>query len=342
MNQSDAPAIGRVALGAALAIGLLGPISSAGAQGDPPCAPDKTLTVTLETEESGLKRPLVATHDADVLVDIAGDARRVSISLPPGVRIIAQNSSGVVLIVPVGASLPVTVSWLQAVDPSDPESDPSNPSTRCAASRTIELPVTPAKRSHAVKTFRWLQGFSDFAVVPALKQPDLSPLEISARTTGSVRFPAAKAKPRTMVVPMRTVDQIKYRTRLPGLGGLSVAKKCRFWDLTCGSVFTEVSRLSIDTDALGRGIEKGDLNGGTILLARTQPSREAAQYGVAVQARPGGVRLGAPRPFGYDVQVRQSGRLLARVRAAGRCVELRLAQGLVTQCQIRRRSTQLR
>lgn len=333
--------LGWAGLGLALAVGLLAP-SSSGRPGDPPCAPEVAFTVKLDTEEKGLGRPLVATHDADVLVDILGDARRVAISLPPGVRILAQNSSGVHLVVPVAPTLPVTVSWEQATDPSNPESNPEEAATRCAAARTIELPVTPANRSRSVKISGWRQGFADFAVVPALRQPDLSPLEISSRTTAQVRFPSAKAKPRTMVVPMRTVDQIKYPTRLPGLAGISVAKRCRFWDLTCGSVFTEVARLLLDTDALRRGIERGEVNGALIPLARTQPYREAARYGIAVQARPGGVRMGSPRPFGYDVQVRQSGRLIARVRAAGRCVELRDSRGLFVQCRMRGRRTQLR
>jgi hypothetical protein len=257
------------------------------------------------------------------------------------VRVLSQNSSGAHLVVPVAPTLAVTVSWEQATDPSNPESDPEEASMRCVASRTIELPVTPARRSRAVKLYVWRQGFSDFAVVPALKQPDLSPLEISARTTARVAFPPASAKPRTMVVPMRTADQIRYRTRLPGLAGISVAKKCRFYSLTCGAVFTEVSRPFIDDDALARGVVKADLKGGLSPLARTQPSKVAVEYGLVIQARPGGVRTGSPRPFGYDVQVRQSGRLLARVRAAGRCVELRDSRGFFVQCRMRARSTQL-
>jgi hypothetical protein len=39
--------------------------------------------------------------------------------------------------------------------------------------------------------------------------------------------------------------------------------------------------------------------------------------------------------------VRQSGRLVARVRLAGRCAERRLAQGLVVQCKIAKRSIEL-
>jgi hypothetical protein len=333
--------LGWAGLALALAVGLLAPSSSAGRPGDPACAPGVAYSVTLRTQEAGEDKPLVATHDADVLVEVSGDARRTSISLPPDVRVLAQNSSAVNLIVPVAPTLAVTVSWEQSTDPSNPEADPEEAATRCVASQTIAVPVMPAKRSRAVKLFNWLQGFSDFAVVPALKRPDLSPLEISARTTARVAFPRASAKPRTMVVPMRTADQIKYRTRLPGLAGISVAKKCRFYSLTCGSVFTEVARPFIDTDALSRGIVKGDIDGALSPLARTQPSRTAARYGVVIQARPGAVRLGSPRPFGYDVQVRQSGRLLARVRAAGRCVQLRDARGIFTQCRMRGRRTQL-
>jgi hypothetical protein len=332
---------GVVAVGVALAVGLLAPSSSVAREGDPTCAPDKAFTATFRTEEAGLRRPLLATHPADVLVDISGDARHASISVPTGVRVLARNSSGVSLIVPLAPTLAVTVSWEQATDPSNPDSDPEDPATRCVASQTAELPVTAPNASRAVKIAGWRQGFADFAVIPALKKPDLSPLEISARTTSRVRFPSRKAKRRTMVVPMRTEDQIKYDKRLPGLANISVAKRCRFYDLTCGSVFTEVARLLIDTDALRRGIERGDVNGALLPLARSQPSRDAARYGIAVQARPGGVRPGSPRSFGYDVQVRQSGRLIARVRTAGRCVELRDSRGFFVKCQIRRRSTQL-
>ena len=154
-------------------------------------------------------------------------------------------------------------------------------------------------------------------MVPALKQPDLSPLEISARTTSRAAFPPATAAARTMAVPMRTVDQIKYAKTLPDPFHLGVAGRCRLYLLTCGAVFSEVARPFLDTDALQRGVEKADINDGVKLLPRTQPSLEAARYGVTIEARPGAVREGKPRPFGYDVQVRQSGRLVARVRVAG-------------------------
>jgi hypothetical protein len=102
-----------------------------------------------------------------------------------------------------------------------------------------------------------------------------------------------------------------------------------------------VSRPFLDDAALNRGIEKADINDGVKLLARTQPSREDVRYGATFDILPGGVRPGAPRPFGYDVQVRQSGRLVARVRVAGRCVQRREARGLVVRCSIAKRSVEL-
>ena len=144
-----------------------------------------------------------------------------------------------------------------------------------------------------------------------------------------------------MAVPMRTVDQVKYAKKLPDPFHLGVAGRCRLYLLTCGAVFSEVARPFLDTDALQRGVEKADIDDGVKLLPRTQPSLEAARYGVTIEARPGAVREGRPRPFGYDVQVRQSGRLVARVRVAGRCTERRLAQGLVVRCRITRRSVEL-
>ena len=111
--------------------------------------------------------------------------------------------------------------------------------------------------------------------------------------------------------------------------------------LTCGSVFTQVTRPFLDTDALQRGIEKADINGAAGLLARTQPSLEAARYGVVIDAVPGAARLGKPRPFGLDLQVRQSGRLVGRVRTAGRCFERRDSRSLFTTCKIAKRSAKL-
>jgi hypothetical protein len=312
------------------------------------------LGVTLEGTERGLDdAPLVATHEVELTTTFTGDAVQVSLTPPPDVRVVRRNSGGDVvdLIAPTTATLPVTVAWYQAADPSDPSSDPTDPATRCAASTVATLAVESARRSHSVDTrVRGLAGIgvTDFAVMPAAKRPDLSPLEISSRTTSRAAFPPARAKARRMAVPLRAADQVKYRTHLPNPAQMSVALACRFYYLACatpfasGGAFVQVGRLLLDDDALARGIERGDPNGQLILLARSQPSRSAARYGVSINARPGGVRRGHPRPFGYDVHVRQSGRLLARVRVAGLCREVRGSRGIFTQCRIARRSIQLR
>lgn len=326
----------RSTLCAALAVCLLVWPSLAAGQAVPACAPDKTFTVKLTSEEKGLPAPLVATHDVTVSADINGSTVGESVKPPADVRVLSGGKgSNVELIVPIAASVPMTVAWRQATDPSDPASDPTDPSASCTASRVVTLDVQAARRSRALKSSTWLQGHSPFAVVPALKRPDLSPLEISVQVTSRARFPSAQAKARTMEVPLRTADQVKYRTKLPGLSFISLAKKCKFYLLTCGSVFGDVSALEIDSDALQRGVLKGDVGGSTRLLARTQPALTSARYGVDVDVRPGASRPGKDRPFGYDVQVRQSGHLIARVRAAGRCAERRDSRGIFTKCKVR-------
>jgi hypothetical protein len=340
--------------GVGLAVCLLVWAPAAAAQTGPDCDPATTASVTVTAEESDIDKPPVATHEIVVTADFSQYVAKVVITPPPGVQVTGRGTGGfnVAVIAPNATSLPVTVSWRQARDPEGPPDDADSPSTSCAASREVTLALRAARPSHAVKPRLWRQlgqsGFTDVAIVPALKQPDLSPLEISSKTTSRVAFPPANARARTMSVPMRTADQVRYNTRLPNPAYMTVPQACRFYYVTCatpfatGGVFTQVARLLIDDRALRRGIEKGDVNGSLVLLARTQPAKEAARYGIMVEARPGGVRLGQPRPFGYDVQVRQSGRLIARVRKAGRCVERRLPQGLVTQCRIARSSNLLR
>lgn len=96
-----------------------------------------------------------------------------------------------------------------------------SPSPRAKALRRLSVPMTlvsgdrsePPNRSRAVGRPGWQQGVADFAVIPAMRRPDLSPLAISARTTAAVRFASAKAERRTMVLPMRAVDQIRYGRR---------------------------------------------------------------------------------------------------------------------------------
>jgi hypothetical protein len=336
---------------ALLLVLLLALPSAAAAQGPPDCDPAVELAATLTTEEAeGVEgRPPVATHEIVAAADVAGSADRIRVTPPEGVRQVATSGTQTSLIAPNASSVDITVSWRQS---SDPSTDPDDPATACAASRVIPVALLSTNPSHAVKTKLWRMlvrsGISEVGIVPALKRPDLSPLEISARTTSRVAFPPASAKTRTMAVPMRNADQVKYRTRLPNPAYMSVPQACRFYYVTCatpfapGGAFTVVSRLFLDDRALRRGILKGDVNGSLAILARSQPSKTSARYGVMVEARPGSVREGRPRPFGYEVQVHQSGRLIARLRQAGRCVERRLPQGLFTQCSIARSSYQLR
>jgi hypothetical protein len=339
MKHSGAGAIG------VLAVYLLAWAPAAAAQATPACAPDKLLDVTLTSEERSLPAPLVATHDVSVKADFTGTTVNESYTPPPDVKVLAAGRSGINFIVPIAASVPITVSWYQAIDPSDPHSDPEDPATRCAGSRVVTLPITPARPSRAVKLRGWKTaqrgGHSVFAVVPALKQPDLSPLEVSIRTSSRARVPSANAAARTMVVPMRTVDQIEYRKKLPSLFFVKPATLCKFFFLSCGAVTSNVARLFLDTDALQHGIEKADVNGSAELLARTQPGLVAVRYGAVIQVNPSAARIGKPRPFGYDVQVRHSGRLVARVRMAGRCFERHDSRGNFVTCRILKKSAQL-
>ena len=340
------------ALGVGLAVSLVGLAASAPAQTVPDCPPGSALGVTVKAEEDDGQGPAVATHEILVTAEFTGDARRVSLTPPAGVRVLGRATGNpIALIAPNASTLTITVSWRQASDPSNPESDPGDPATSCTASREVTVSLLAAGPSHAAKPRLWrisqTLGIYDVAIVPALRRPDLSPLEVSARTTSRVQFPHARAKARTISVTMRTAEQIRYSKRLPSLATATVAQECRFYYLACatpfapGGAFVQVSRMFLDDRALARGIERPDINNGLEMLARTQPLRTAARYGIMVEGRPGGVTPGRPRPFGYDIQVRQSGRLIARVRMAGRCVQRRLPQGLVNQCQIARKSAEL-
>lgn|GEM_PF-5903274 len=344
MSHTGVSAPVRAALGAAVAVCLLGLTSSAFAQGPPPCAPDKLTKVTLTSQEAGESGPLIATHDISVEAEFYDNVLDIALDPPAGARVLGRSSRGGIVdfIVPTGATAPITVTWRQAKDPSDPEhDDPEVTEDSCVGSRVVELPVEAANRSRAVHDRRGsIQGYADFAVLPAAKRPDLSPFEITARTTSKVRFPSAKAKAQKISIPLRAVDKLRYKTRLPGLANITTPKLCRFWWLTCSSVGISVGSLDVDRDALRRGIERGDVNGGRRLLPASQPFKISARFGIGVNVNPFGGKKN--RPFGYDVQVRQSGRLLARVRKAGRCVERRDSRGIFTACKIARASTKLR
>jgi hypothetical protein len=329
----------RAVLATALTAGLLGWAPTAAAQDLPECAPDKAFNVTLETQEKGQDAPLIATHEVLVTAQISGDAARASLAFPAGVRVLGVGSDGtnVNLILPNTTSLDVAVSWRQSADPSDPES-----TERCAATRLVTLPVLSARPSRSVRQGPRQPIVSDFAVVPALTRPNLEPLDITIRTTSRVRFPSRSARPRRWSVPMRNGEQLTYDFRLPGLAGISTAKLCRFWWLICGPVNGSVAALNLDDKALRRGIERPDLDGNNAiqrLLARSQPARWAARWGVLISVFPG---AGKVQPFGFDVQVRQSGRLLARIRKAGRCRDIRDSRGIFHHCTVARSRTMLR
>jgi hypothetical protein len=302
----------------ALLAALLIPAAAASAApGDPACAPDRTLPVTFEVQEDGDRAPLVASHDVRIFADWQGDVRNVALSVPDGVRVIGSAQRRIRVIVPFGASLAVTAIWEQATDPSDPDSDPDNAATRCVATQTTALPIAATRAPRVV--YDILGAGSDalayFAVVPHWTHADLSPLTISARVGKPARFPGPGTRARAMTVPMREVDVVRYRRRLPGASNQTTPVKCRFFSLTCG-------RATIEAGALGplrRVTRRALFFAGTDLLARTQPLRRTARYGVRVIAHHNSIGFRGARTFGYDVQVRQSGELLARVRRAARC-----------------------
>ena len=326
----------RAALLPALLIAALAMPSAAMAQDLPACAPDKASDVTLINQgDSGEHTPLVATHESYVVANISGDARAIVLTPQDGVAVLKRNSdgSGIIVFAPTTPNLTVTVSWRQSADPSNPEE-----TARCTATRDLTLPVLPANPARGAKQPNPgpATGHYTFAVVPALRRPNLSPLEITIRSTGKTRYPRANERLVRWNVPMRNEDQLKYRTHLPNLAYATFPQLCRFWWLTCGPVNANVAQLNLNS----RG--RPDLDGSNAILrvlARSQPARWAAEFGLVVTAFPGAAR---PRPFGYDVQVRQAGRLLARVRRAGRCVQERRSSGLFDNCSLRRSSTLLR
>ena len=235
-------------------------------QARPACAPEKTLAVKLTSEERALPAPLIATHDVSVAAEFTGTTERETYAPPPGVKVLATGRSGVDFIVPIAASVAITVSWQQAIDPSDPRPTRATPLTSCAALDRRDAPdrAGPSQpRGEAARVDRRVAA--GLLVVrrragPQAARPltaaDLGPHDLARG------LPAATAAARTMAVPMRTVDQIKYAKKLPDPFRIGVAGRCRLYLLTCGAVFSEVARPFLDTDALQRGVEKADINDG--------------------------------------------------------------------------------
>jgi hypothetical protein len=308
------------------------------AQAPPPCPADKTMDARVTAEPT-----LVATHEVDLTADVADRTSplsngpdRIVITPQAGVPVLGRaTGSTISILAPSTPELTVTVSWRQTTDPGNLDEE-----TKCSASRVLTLPVLAANRTRGVPqpvpgAPRVAEDVS-FAVAPANTRPDLSPLEVTIRTTAQVRFPKARERLRTWVIPMRTGEQVRYRGRLPNLAYATFPQKCRFWWFICGPVNSSIA--SLRPNARGHP----DLNGSNAIsqsLAYSQPSRWAARYGIVVTTHPGAARN---RPFGFDVQVRQSGRLLARVRRAGRCTDRPLNGGIVHRCKVARHSTLLR
>ena len=321
---------------AAVLLALLALPSTAVAQEPPPCAPDTAATVSLRIQERGQEATPVATHEIDVIAEInAADPTHIVITPQDGVEVLAKNSGGstVVVFAPSTPNLTLTVAWRQSTDESNP-----GESGRCSASRSLSVPVLPANPARGVRQPNPGPEIGDytFAVAPALRRPDLSPLEITIRSTSRARYPRPKERLVRWVVPMRGAEQVRYRTRLPNYAYATFPQLCRFWWLSCGPVNSHVGQLNVNS----RG--RPDLDGSNAILrplALSQPARWAATYGLVVTAFPGAAKN---RPFGYDVQVRQAGRLLARVRRAGRCREVPRNGGSFHSCAIRRVSTLLR
>jgi hypothetical protein len=308
-----------------LAFAALAPVSASAAPGDPACAPEKTLAVTFEINDGVRAVPLVATHEVTVGAEWPGAVRQPALSVPAGVRVLGVKPRELRLIVPASANLAVTASWEQATDPSDPDGDPSDAATRCVASRTIALPITPAKPSRALYRAGKRKNISSLAVVPDREAGDLSPLEVSVRVSTKARFPSARSKARTMPVAMRPSEQVRYRKRIPDpFGGmLGLADWNRFYNLTRGPgrLFTQVSTLGGVRYRAGRIVQR-ELHPRDD-LPPTQPFRDIASDGVMIGTDTFHLpRPGEPKAFeygvGYDIQVRQSGRLVARVRRAVR------------------------
>jgi hypothetical protein len=167
----------RVAVAAAVTVGLFACVPSAAAQGVPDCAPDKALNFTLTSHDSASAEenpPLVATHEVVLQADFAGDATAISMTPSAGAQVVKQRSGSVTLFVPAAATLPVTVSWQQPANPDDPDG------SRCAASRAVELPVIAPNPSRAVLDRvpgapRAAEYFVSFRIEPARTRANLGP-----------------------------------------------------------------------------------------------------------------------------------------------------------------------
>ena len=296
---------------------LLVPASAPAAPGDPPCAPANTLTLTLKTRERGFDAALVAAHDQSIVAEWSGDARRSTLSVPAGLDVLKQTPTSVRLLVPASAALSVTVTWEQAIDPSNPDHDAADPATRCNAAQTVTLPILaprPSRAYYALMRQEAIGGFANFAVATDPTAADLSPLTIIVRTTKAARVPPRSAKAERMPVPLSTEDLRKYSKRLPNPTFSPTPVMCRAWWICNRLLTTDVDSLADRRP--GARITKRYLKSSRLPLPSTQPYRRAAPFGIKLLSYPSQRQ---PPTLGYDIQVRQSGRLVARVRRVVRC-----------------------
>ena len=321
-------------LGTGLVVLAISLPATTAAQGPAPCSPDKAGHATLRTEDEGREDVVVATHEVDVIADLPGDTDHVQITPQGGGTLVGRNGANVDVIAPAASALTLVVTWRQSADPSNQEE-----TARCSASQTITLPLLAANPARGAKQPNPGPPGGDytFAIAAANKRPDLRPLEISVRSTGHARYPRASERLRTWTLPMRTGEQLRYRTHLPNLAYATTRQKCRFWWFTCGPTFANLAQLNVNRRGTGP-----DLSGSNSILrdlAYTQPARWAARYGITINGTPGAKR---PNAWGYDIRVSQGGRLLARVRRAGRCRTEHRSFGIYDHCSLSKSSTLLR
>jgi hypothetical protein len=298
-----------------LALALVAPAYASAAPGDT-CPPGTTLTPAYSFAEGKVKVKLVATHELTVVAEFPDRVRKVVLAAPDGVTVIGARAERMKLIVPVGASLPVTATWIQS---NVPDGDPDDPETNCSASATTELPITATRPTRAYYVRKGADGLAAFAVVPDRTRGDLSPLEVSVRTVARARFPSAGAKVRRMPVAMRPSELVHYKRHIPQEEFATSGMVCRFYLLTCGGAPLVTTRVSVlQWIPPRRRIRTSDLNG-VALLSALQPFRKIAPYGAMVSSDVGGRGRYKPPGVGYDLQVHQAGKLVGRARVALRC-----------------------
>ena len=279
MRQSGAPAAGA----AALVVCLLVWAAPAAGQVRPACAPEKTLGVKLTSQERELPSPLIATHDVSVEADFTGTTERETYAPPPGVKVLAAGRSGRRLHRPDrGAASRSPCRGSRRSIPRTRRVTPSDPLQSCAASTVVTLPIVagaPEPRGQAAargapgcgwasRRSPWCRRSSS----PTCRRWRSRPARPHARAS-------RRRRPRRGRWPYRCAPSTRSSTprRCPTPSTSAWPGAAGYYLLTCGAVFSEVARPFLDTDALQRGVEKADIDGGVKLLpAPSRASRPPA------------------------------------------------------------------